>query len=199
MESTGTGRNYGVELTFEQFLNKGFYLLTTVSLFESKYKGSDDIERNTAFSSTFVTNALIGKEWELHKNSTNPKLTTKSRRIGVDLKMNYAGGRTYTPIDEEHSKLEHQPVYYTNQTYNRQFPNYFRTDIKVFFKHGGQKANYEMGIDVQNIFNTQNIYSQNLNASTGEIYYTYQLGTMVIQYFRFEFDIEAEIKVEVKM
>lgn len=187
LESTGTGRNYGIELTLEHFLNNGFYFLTTASLFESKYKGSDDIERNTAFSSNFITNALVGKEWELHKNSTNPKLTTKNRGIGADLKLNYAGGRRYTPLNEEQSKTEHQPVYYTDQTYDKQFPNYFRADVKVFFKHGGKKANYEMGIDVQNIFNTQNIYSQNFNTSTGEIYNTYQLGIMVIPYFRFEF------------
>ena len=187
LKSTGTGRNYGLELTFEHFLNNGFYFLGTGSLFESKYKGSDGIERNTAFNSNFVTNALVGKEWELHKNSTNPKLTTKDRRLGVDFKLNWAGGRRYTPVDEEQSKLQHKPVYYTDQTYEKQFPDYFRTDIKVYFKHGGKKANYEMGIDVQNIFNTQNIYSQNFNTSTGEIYYTYQLGIMVIPYFRFEF------------
>ena len=187
LESSGTGRNYGLELTFEHFLKNGFYFLGTGSLFESKYKGSDGVERNTAFNSNFVTNALVGKEWVLHKNSSNPKLTTKKRVLGVDLKLNWAGGRRYTPINEEQSKVEHQPVYYQDEAYEHQFADYFRTDIKVFFKHGGKKANYEMGIDVQNIFNTQNIYSQNFNTSTGEIYNTYQLGVMVIPYFRFEF------------
>jgi len=187
LKSTGTGRNYGLELTFEHFLKNGFYFLTTGSLFESKYKGSDGVERNTAFNSNFVTNVLVGKEWELHKNSSNPKLTTKKRTIGADLKLNWAGGRRYTPLNEDQSRIEHRPVYYYDQAYELQFPDYFRTDIKVFFKHGGKKANYEMGIDVQNIFNTQNIYSQNFNTSTGEVYYTYQLGVMVIPYFRFEF------------
>jgi len=162
LKSTGTGRNYGIELTFEQFLNKGFYFLTTASLFESKYKGSDGIERHTAFSSLFLINGLIGKEWVLHKNSTNPKLTTKDRRLGIDLKLNYAGGKRYTPINEEQSRLEHQPVYYTDQTFEKQFPNYFRTDLKVFFKHGGKKTNYEVGIDIQNIFNTQKITHKTL-------------------------------------
>ena len=187
LKSTGTGRNYGLELTFEHFLKNGFYLLGTGSLFESKYKGSDGIERNTAFNSNFVVNALVGKEWQLHKNSTKKFLTSKKRVLGADLKLNWAGGRRYTPINEEQSKLEHQPVYYNDQAFEMQFPDYFRTDIKVFFKHGGQKANYEMGIDIQNIFNIQNIYSQNFNTSTGEIYNTYQLGIMVIPYFRFEF------------
>lgn len=187
LKSTGTGKNYGLELTFEHFLQKGFYMLSTASLFESKYKGSDGIERNTAFNSNFVFNLLLGKEWELHKNSSSPKLTSKKRRLGADVKLNWAGGRRYTPIDEQQSKLEHCPVYITDETFEQQFKNYFRTDLKVYFKHEGKKSNYEMGIDLQNIFNNQNIYSQNFNTSTGEIYYTYQLGIMVIPYVRFEF------------
>ncbi len=187
LNSTGTGTNYGIEFTAEHFLNNGFYFLLTGSLFESKYKGSDGVERNTAFNSNFVTNLLAGKEWVLHKNSTNPKLKTKKRVIGADIKLNWAGGRRYTPIDVEQSKIEHQPVYIHEESYNYQFPDYFRTDVKVFFKHGGKESNYEMGVDIQNIFNIQNIYSQNFNTSTGEIYYTYQLGVMVITYFRIEF------------
>ncbi len=187
LKSTGIGTNYGVEITIEQFLTNGFYLLGTGSLFESKYKGSDGIERNTAFNSNFVTNLLAGKEWELHKNSSNPKLNTKKRKIGGDIKLNWAGGRRYTPIDKEKSQIEHRPIYITDETFTHQFPNYFRTDIKFYFKHGGKKSNYEMGIDIQNIFNNQNIYSQNFNTSTGEIYNTYQLGIMVIPYFRIEF------------
>lgn len=187
LKSKGTGTNYGIELTAEHFINNGYYFLATGSIFESKYKGSDGIERNTAFNSNFVTNFLIGKEWELHKNSTNPKLTSKIRKLGGDLKLNWAGGRRFTPIDEEKSKLEHRPIYHKDQTFALQFPNYFRADIKLYFKHNGSKSNYEMGIDIQNIFNNQNIYSQNFNTSTGEIYNTYQLGIMVIPYFRIEF------------
>ena len=38
-----------LELTLERFLDKGFYYLVTASVFESKYKGSDNIWRNTCF------------------------------------------------------------------------------------------------------------------------------------------------------
>lgn len=187
LKSTGTGRNYGMELTLEHFLKNGFYFLATGSLFESKYKASDGIVRNTAYNSNFVTNLLAGKEWDLHKNSSNLKLKSVSRRLGADIKLNWTGGRRYTPINVEQSKIEHRPVYVEDQTYTYKFPNYFRTDLKVFFKYGGKKTNYEMGIDVQNIFNNQNIFSQSFNSSTGELYYTYQLGVMIIPYFRFEF------------
>lgn len=187
LESTGTGYNYGIELTVEQFLNKGLYYLGTVSLFQSKYKGSDGIERNSAFNGNFILNALVGKSFQLHKNSSNPKLTKNQRIIGVDLKVSYAGGRRYIPIDEEQSRIEHQPVYLMDKAFEEQFPNYFRTDLKVYYKINMKKIDAEFAIDIQNLFNTQNIYSQNFNTSTGELYYTYQLGIYIIPQFRINF------------
>ncbi len=68
--NNGKGYNYGIELTAERFLNKGFYYLLTVSLFESKYKGSDNVWRNTAFNSNYVVNVLGGKGMEAeYKNN----------------------------------------------------------------------------------------------------------------------------------
>jgi hypothetical protein len=86
--NTGTGKNYGVEVTLERFLNKGFYFLMTTSLFESKYTGSDGVERNTAFNGNYVFNLLAGKEWKVGK----------SNAITFDVKGTYAGGRRYSPI-----------------------------------------------------------------------------------------------------
>lgn len=187
LKSTGTGDNYGLEFTIEQFLNKGMYYLGTVSLFQSYYKGSDGIKRNTAFNSNFIINALFGKDFQLHKNSNDPKLTSKQRFIGFDIKLSYAGGRRYIPINEEKSQEQGQPVYYYDQAFEEKFPNYFRTDLKIYFRMNMKKLDTEIAIDFQNIFNTQNIYSQNFNASTGEIYYTYQLGLLIIPQFVINF------------
>lgn len=187
LKSTGTGQNYGLELTVEQFLNRGMYFLGTVSLFQSLYRGSDDIQRNTAFNSNFIINGLFGKDFQLHKNSTNPKLTKVQRFIGFDIKVSYAGGRRHIPINEEESKIRHQPVYYYDRAYEEKFPNYFRTDLKIYFRMNMRKLDTEIAIDIQNVFNSQNIYSQNFNFSTGEIYYTYQLGMMIIPQFVIHF------------
>jgi hypothetical protein len=187
LKSTGTGTNYGVEFTIEQFLNRGMYFLGTVSLFQSLYKGSDLIERNTAYNSNYIINVLFGKDFQLHKNSTNPKLTSIRRFIGFDIRVNYAGGTRYIPIDEEQSQTEKRPVYEYDLAYEERFPNYFRTDLKVYFRMNMKKLDGEIAIDIQNIFNTQNIYSQNFNRSTGEIYYTYQLGMLIIPQFVINF------------
>ena len=38
------------------------------TLYESKYVGSDGIERNTSFNGNYVANLLLGKEFKLEKN-----------------------------------------------------------------------------------------------------------------------------------
>ena len=42
-------------------------LITTSSLYDSKYKGSDGISRNTAFNGNYMVNILTGKEWNIGK------------------------------------------------------------------------------------------------------------------------------------
>ena len=76
--NNGSGRNFGLELTFEKFLSDNYYFLLTTSLFESKYKGSDGIERNTAFNGNFVINLLGGFETEIGIDNF----------IGFDIKRN---------------------------------------------------------------------------------------------------------------
>lgn len=91
--SKGTGTNRGLELTVEKFLSKGYYTLGTVSLFQSRYEGSDGVERSTSFENGYVANALIGKEWGIGK--------AKRNFVTFDTKFTTSGGRPYTPIDLE--------------------------------------------------------------------------------------------------
>lgn len=101
LENTGKGTNYGAELTIEKFFSKGYYGLLTGSIYESKYKGSDDIERNTAFNGRYVYNILLGKEIKLGKARNS---------FTVDAKMTQAGGRYFTPVDLAASLASHEQV-----------------------------------------------------------------------------------------
>ncbi|MCZ8284120.1 MAG: TonB-dependent receptor, partial [Bacteroidia bacterium] len=67
LKNTGTGENYGAELTVEKFFTKGYYGMFTGSVYQSTYKGSDHITRNTAFNGKYVYNVLLGKEFKLGK------------------------------------------------------------------------------------------------------------------------------------
>jgi hypothetical protein len=99
----GTGRNIGVDITFERFLDKGFYYLVTASVFDSKYKGGDGIERNTRFNKHFVGNILGGKEWILG--------SSKNNILGLNGRLYLIGGDKISPIDYTASLAEEEVVY----------------------------------------------------------------------------------------
>lgn len=174
LENKGTGYNYGLEITLERFFKNGFYFLFTNSLFNSRYEGSDGVERNTTFNGNYVTNLLAGKEFRLSQKST----------LSLDTKVTYAGGRRYTPIDLETSRLLHQEILLENRAYSAQFDPYFRTDFKVTFRTNGKKISQQWSVDIQNITDNKNVFQYGYNANTGEIATVYQRGFFpVVQYW----------------
>ena len=177
LQNTGIGRNYGMELTAERFFSKGYYWLFTASVFESKYRGSDMVWRNTAFNGNYIVNALAGREIKAGKNSV----------IAFDTKICVAGGRRYTPLNLAASATQHQAEYFSEQAYSQQFKPYFRMDLKVTYRLNGTKVMQEFFVDVQNIFNTQNIYSQGYNVYKNNSYYVYQLGLFPNVNYRINF------------
>ncbi len=181
----GTGQNYGVELTVERFLTKGFYYLGTASLYASKYKGSDGVERHTAFSGGYNINLLAGKEFNLKFRKKKPERRKKT--FTVNLKTTFNGGQRYSPIDGARSLAAQQNVYIDNLAYSKQFPAYMRTDLKLAYKMNGKKVTIEWSLEITNIFNQKNVFTQTFNRKTGESYFTYQLGRMIIPQYRIIF------------
>ncbi len=180
LKSTGTGNNYGLELTFEQFIHKGYYFLLTTSIYDSKYKGSDGIERNTVFNGNFAANLLLGKEIVFKSKKVNLK---RQKSLIINLKSTYSGGQRYVPIDLNESISQQYTVYNYNNAYADKYTPYSRTDLKISFKMNGKKFTVEQGMELMNMFNQKNIYNQYFNKRTKEVYYTYQLGrTFMLQY-----------------
>jgi hypothetical protein len=183
LTNEGSGRNYGMELTIERFLNKGFYFLFTGSLFDSKYKGSDNILRSTAFDSKYVTNLLFGNELELMK-----KENAKYRKwLTFDSKITLAGGKRYTPIDMEQSDLTNTTVYDEDNAFSEKFKDYFRADIRLAFRLEGKKTNQEWAIDIQNVANTKNPLYNQYDAFENEEVTVYQLGIFPMIQYRISF------------
>lgn len=163
----GKGKNYGLELTVEKFYSNGYYGLLTGSLFQSKYKASDDIERNTAFNNKYVLNFLAGKEFQFNKKYS----------ITTDFKVTTAGGRYYTPIDLEASQIIQSEVRKESQAFEEQFDPYFRLDFKIGFKMNSSKGFSQVfAIDFQNLTNRENPFTKRYNRSTNEVNTVLQSG-----------------------
>jgi len=162
----GTGENYGVELTLERFFHRGFYALATASLFESTYKGSDGVERSTAFNSNYVFNALGGKEWTIGERNS----------FAIDTRVTYAGGQRYSPIDLEASIAENREVRIDELAFTEQYSAYFRWDFKLTFRMNRAKYAQQWSVDLRNLTNNANIFSENFNARSGQLETRYQIG-----------------------
>lgn len=182
--NNGIGYNYGLDITLEKFMDKGFYLLSTLSLFESKYQGSDEVWRNTAFNGNYVFNALGGKEFVL-KYSEGEK--AKRQTLTVDAKLTTAGGQRYTPLNLSASQAAGEAVYNDQLAYEEQFDPYFRADIRLGYKVTGNKVTQEWALDIQNITNHKNAFGQSFDAETGQAETTYQLGLFPMVLYRITF------------
>lgn len=167
--NSGTGENYGIELTVEKFFSKGYYGLFTSSIYSSKYKGSDGVERNTAFNGKYVFNVLAGKEWKVGAQKRN--------KFSTDIKFTNAGGRAYTPIDLTSSVASGREQL-SSDAYSSYYENYYRLDVKVGFvlNSSKRKLSQTFSLDLQNVTDHDNVFSKSYDDKMQSLNTTYQLG-----------------------
>lgn len=144
----GTGRNYGLELTLERSLNKGYYFLITSSVFDSNYKNISGQEFNTTFNSRFMSNFVAGKEWHAGKNGKNI--------FGLNGKVIYTGGRKYTPILLAESRARQEQVNDETKVNTLTADPYFRIDFSSSYRINRGKVSHTFFLDAQNLLNRVN-------------------------------------------
>ncbi len=177
----GTGFNRGIELTVEKFFSRGYYGLLTVSIFDSRYEGSDGMERSTAFDGRYVFNFLAGKEFPLDQ--------TGRRFLTLDTKFTTAGGRPYTPVDLEASQAAGYEVLKEEEAYSLRLDDYLRWDVKVGFRLNSakRKLSQTFFLDFQNVTNHQNVFAVRYNEVQNEVGTIYQIGFFPDVLYRVEF------------
>lgn len=180
--SEGTGLNYGLEVTLEKFFSNNYYALGTISLFDSRYEGSDGIERSTAFDNGYVVNFLFGKEFPIGKDKRNA--------LTFDTKLTASGGRPYTPIDLEATRQNGgREVLMEELAFSERYSDYFRWDVKFGFRVNGKnsKVSHQFFVDLQNVTNRENIFVKRYNPVTDEINDVNQIGFFPDVMYRIQF------------
>jgi hypothetical protein len=173
----GTGRNVGLECTFEHFLTKNYYYLVTLSLFDSKYKASDGKIRNTVYNGNFIVNFLGGYEFQI--NNLNS--------LSLDLKAVWAGGIRYIPIDVDASVLAGETVYDYTRVYKNRYDDYYRVDVRLSWKLNRRKFSNTIAVDIQNVTNRYNRFLEDFNVKTGKVEQEYQIGILPVVLWRVQF------------
>jgi len=177
----GTGFNQGIELTVEKFFSKGYYGLLTASFFESKYEGSDNVERNSPFNNGYVVNFLAGREFAIGKEKNNV--------LFFDTRLTVSGGRYFTPINLEASIQSGFEVLREDLAFSEQYDDYFRWDLKFGIKLNSKtkKRSHQFYLDFQNVTDNENVFVRRFNRLTNEINQVNQIGFFPDFGYKFQF------------
>jgi hypothetical protein len=191
LKNTGTGYNYGIELTLQKFFDNSFFFLLSGTLFDSKYYGSDGVLRNTSYNGNYIVNALAGKEFTVGKKKKNI--------IGIGVKITAAGGQRYGYVDLAQSSYLNELVYLDSLFNERQFYDYFRADLKISWKLNAKRTTHEIGLDLVNVANSRNLlslsYSPNLaDPSQEPLGVKTQLGFLPIFYYKLDLRVGGKKK-----
>ena len=180
LTNKGTGTNYGVDVTLEHYLHNNFYFLLASSLYDAKFKGSDNVLRNTRFNGGYAFTFTAGKEI-----ITGNKF--KNRIIGINIKTIYRGGFRDTPIDLQASQNSNETEYIESEAFSLKNTAYFRTDIRISLKRNRANSTQTLALDIQNVTNYKNIYGAYYNAETKSIKTYFQAPLIPILSYKVEF------------
>ena len=177
----GSGYNYGLELTLERYFADTYYFMLTGSLYNSKYKALDNIERDTRFNGNYVGNFLFGKEFIFSKKPG------KSRILSINAKVSYIGARRFSPIDLEESREYGYTRVDESQAFTLRGDDIFIANLGIAYRINKRKTSQEIKLDIQNITNSDGMVDQYYNSATDEIEYVYQLGMLPNIMYTIEF------------
>lgn len=174
----GKGKNYGVELSLEKYLQDHFYFTLSNSFYQSKYTAADGKERNTRFNGNYIITLITGKDFVNER---------KSKTIGLNLRTIAAGGLRTTPIDLAASRSAGYTVFKEKEAYSLQNPAYFRTDLRVSIKWNRRQMTSTLSLDIQNLTNRLNLFNQYYDKDKEQIKNLYQTGIIPVLNYKVEF------------
>ena len=181
LANEGTGYNYGIELTLERYFADSYYYMLSSSLFQSKYKAMDNIERNSRFNVNYLGNALVGKEFLLASRGN------KNKVLSINAKFSIAGGRWSTPIDIDASREAGYTVRNEELAFTEQGDNIFAGNLAIAYRINSKRTSQELKLDIQNFTNNAAKLDQWYNSTTDEIEYSTQLPLLPVLMYTIQF------------
>jgi hypothetical protein len=134
-------------------------------------------------------NLLAGKEFNINAKNT----------IGIGFKVTRAGGKRYGLVDVAATNEAKEILFLDSEFNESQFPDYFRLDLKISWRKNAEKVTHEIGLDLVNLLNTENLLSITYNPAilpedlANPNYKPYsenkQLGFLPIFYYKIDFKV----------
>jgi Carboxypeptidase regulatory-like domain/TonB-dependent Receptor Plug Domain len=159
--SKGFGHVKGIDISIQKKLTgSGFYGMLNYSLSESRITALEGGEKPGSFdyrhNLTIIAGYQLPDDWL------------------VGIKFRYTTGRPYTPFDIQASTIAGRGVYLSDKFNEARFKDYNRLDIRVDKKWNFKKWSIVSYVELQNVFNTTNVYQYFWNEYKNEVGTIYQ-------------------------
>ncbi|MDR6342517.1 hypothetical protein HNQ91_005601 [Filimonas zeae] len=165
--STGKGRNYGVDFSLEKPFARNYYIISALSVYQSKFTDFYGKEYDTRFARNYSLNIIWGKEWQLRNSN---------KTIGISGKVLSSGGIKNSVIDVAASMQSGKEEYVPGSYFSERGPGYFRMDWNAYYRKDKKRSTHTLTLEIQNITNRENFYRYYFDARTGEQKRMNQLG-----------------------
>jgi hypothetical protein len=177
LANIGNGRNIGVESTLQKYFTNNYYFLITNSLFDSKYRTASGEWRDTPYNINYINNFVGGKEFHWGNN----------KLVGLNAKFIWSGGKRLVPLDLEASIDKGEAVYKTDESWTVKGDDYLRLDIGARLHFFKAKSEHVISLDIQNVTNRLNTWSQLYDAENEQITEYTMAGLIPILSYRISF------------
>lgn len=172
--SKGFGYSRGIDVSLHKKLTgSGFYGMLNYSLAESRITGLEGGEKPGSFdyrhNITLIAGYQLANDWL------------------IGMKFRYTTGRPYTPIDAEASTIAGREVSDFANFNGSRFKDYNRLDVRVDKKWNFKNLTIVSYIELQNVFNTENVYQYFWNEYKNEQSTIYQWAFLPVGGFSIQF------------
>jgi Carboxypeptidase regulatory-like domain/TonB-dependent Receptor Plug Domain len=154
--SAGRGFVKGLDISIQKKLSfkNGLYGMLNYSYINTGFRALAGNEKPGAFDAGHQFTLIAGYQF-------------KSGWL-AGVKFKYTGGRPYTPINEEASRMVDRAVFATDDFNSSRYPYYMRVDLRVDKKFDFKGSSLVAYLELQNLFDRQNIYSYYWNEDTNK-------------------------------
>lgn len=171
----GTGKNYGVEISIEKYFSNHYYFLINGSIFQSKYKSLEGVERNTAYNGRYIANFLGGREFENLGRKRNQVLT-------LNTKVFFGGGRNIIPLlRDSDGNLAVDPasnrIWDYDRAYDSSLDDLYQIDLSLAYRWNKPKVAHELYFNIYDLTDARGRISEYYNENApGGIDHVTQFG-----------------------
>jgi len=156
----GRGKNLGIDLTVEKYINNGLYGLFTASIFDSRYL-LDGTWFNTRYNSRYLANFLVGKEFQVGQKG--------NKILSINSRASYQGGQPYTPVDLKQSLAAGEIILEDSRPFTERFDPSLILHFTINYVVSRPSASHAFSLKVLNAGGYKEFVDFRINHSTQRV------------------------------